>query len=63
MTTTSPTTRDLALIDPHPGSYLTEPQAQRIECFRACLYLVSGRSVSIDVVERITHWLYCGAES
>jgi hypothetical protein len=51
------------ILDPHPGSYLTEAQAQRIECLRAVLDIVAGRSVPIQVAERLACWCYDGRET
>jgi hypothetical protein len=50
------------ILAPHPGAYLTEAQAQRIECLRSVLDLVAGRSVPIQVVERLTLWCFDGRE-
>jgi hypothetical protein len=44
-----------------PQVYLTPDQARRITCLGLVLDLVAGRSVPIQVVERIAAWAYNGA--
>lgn len=50
------------VLDPTPHARLGEHQAQRITCLWAALTLVQGRSVPIQVVERLARWLYDGKE-
>lgn len=50
----------------NPGSYpgaLTKTQQQRAECLAIALELVRGRSVPIQVVERLAVWLYSSREA
>jgi hypothetical protein len=43
-----------------PGTYLSREQAQRLSCFARVLEMVAGRSVPIQVVQRIAVWIYSG---
>lgn len=43
-----------------PGASLTPRQAERATCLALALSLTAGRSVPIQVVERIAVWLYSG---
>ena len=45
---------------PLPTAPLSVGQRQRAECLRLALVLVAGRSVHIQIVERLAHWLYDG---
>lgn len=42
------------------GAALERGQAQRVTCLALVLSLVQGRSVPIQVVERIAAWCYDG---
>jgi hypothetical protein len=48
------------LLQVPPGVFLSPGQAQRVTLFALTLQLTAGRSVPIQVVERITAWLYDG---
>lgn len=50
------------IVQPRPGAALTEGQSQRLECLRAVIVMVSGRSVPIQQVERLAMWCFDGKE-
>jgi hypothetical protein len=51
------------IIEPQPGAYLTESQAQRCECLRLAFELCAGRSIHIGTISAIARWLYANEVS
>lgn len=49
------------LLKAQPGTFMTAAQCQRATSIAIVLALVKGRSVPIQIVERLAVWVYSGA--